>query len=102
MSGWSYPLVASTLSLYIIMMYMLLGFILILILVRLGYATATIKHYIYQGASQATQNILQSLVRRMTRFLVKLSLKQAQGQIEAILTELKLHFKQVITKQLYF
>lgn len=52
-----------------------------------------------QGASQATQSILQRLVRRMTRFLIKKSLEQAQEKLQTVLTEQKLQFKQVTSTQ---
>eukprot|EP00116_Pleurobrachia_bachei_P005294 sb/3465556/ len=45
-----------------------------------------------QGASQATQNKLSRLVRRLTRFLIKMELVKAEIKLSAILNKLKLPF----------
>ena len=46
-----------------------------------------------QGASQATQSILQRLVRRLTRFLVKLTFDDCNHKIMEYLKENKLRYK---------
>lgn len=50
---------------------------------------------IFKGASQATQSILQRLVRRLTRFTVKLSLDQTHEKLNQVMKDLKLQYKQV-------
>ena len=50
-----------------------------------------------QGASQATQNKLSRLVRRLTRFLIKMELIKAEIKLSAILNKLKLPFMKVTT-----
>ena len=49
----------------------------------------------YQGASQATQNKFNRLVRRLTRFLVKMELTKAEKKLCTILNKLKLPFTKV-------